>query len=333
MKVLFAMGLSQKSKIISERYYDKFGETLEYKDIFYFKALLDEVKRDKSYNVIVINEDLEQYKAKDIEQIDRKLFSYVDSVTDEAQDADIIYICSDRRSKDDQFIVRLYSIGIYNILLGDDRNVNSLCEVIKRPKTKREAKEYLNIDSSSINETGIMRDDEVDETQMMNILNYYEKIKDQPDKYVETFESIEKQYSHAQLKVIASWLPKNVQEVIYEVPKYKFLLSFDGREKTQTSTDFKNVQNVKKVEKKQSQNFFGVFKKSKEKLIKNMGHKNTKVQSVEQEDMDKELAEKAKIEISLQSKGFSRVFSNTTVQKHQFFSALPSSQSNSHIHT
>ena len=36
---------------------------------------------------------------------------------------------------------------------------------------------------------------------------------------------------------------------------------------------------------------------------------------------------------SLQSKGLSRVFSNTTVQKHQFFSAQPSSQSNSHIHT
>ena len=37
--------------------------------------------------------------------------------------------------------------------------------------------------------------------------------------------------------------------------------------------------------------------------------------------------------ISLQSKGFSRVFSKTMVQKHQFFSAQLSSQSNSHIHT
>ena len=37
--------------------------------------------------------------------------------------------------------------------------------------------------------------------------------------------------------------------------------------------------------------------------------------------------------ISLQSKGLSKVFSNTTVQKHQFFSAQLSSQSNSHIHT
>ena len=37
--------------------------------------------------------------------------------------------------------------------------------------------------------------------------------------------------------------------------------------------------------------------------------------------------------ISLQSRGLSRVFSNTTVQNHQFFSAQPSSWSNSHIHT
>ena len=37
--------------------------------------------------------------------------------------------------------------------------------------------------------------------------------------------------------------------------------------------------------------------------------------------------------ISLLFKGLSRVFSNTIVQKHQFFGAQPSLQSNSHIHT
>ena len=37
--------------------------------------------------------------------------------------------------------------------------------------------------------------------------------------------------------------------------------------------------------------------------------------------------------VSLQSKGLSRVFSNTTVQKHQFFGTQPSLGSNSHIHT
>jgi len=37
--------------------------------------------------------------------------------------------------------------------------------------------------------------------------------------------------------------------------------------------------------------------------------------------------------LSLQSKGLLRVFSNTTVQKHQFFGAQPSLWSNSHFHT
>ena len=37
--------------------------------------------------------------------------------------------------------------------------------------------------------------------------------------------------------------------------------------------------------------------------------------------------------ISLQSKGLSRVFSNTTAQKHKFFSVQPSLRSNSHMHT
>ena len=37
--------------------------------------------------------------------------------------------------------------------------------------------------------------------------------------------------------------------------------------------------------------------------------------------------------ISLQSRGLSRVFSSTTIRKHQFFGPQPSSQSNSHIHT
>ena len=37
--------------------------------------------------------------------------------------------------------------------------------------------------------------------------------------------------------------------------------------------------------------------------------------------------------ISIEFKGLSRVFSDTTVPKHKFFSAQPSSQSKSHIHT
>lgn len=190
MKVLFAIGNDQKTKNIADRYYEKYGEVLEYKNIFYFKALIEEVKNNKTYDRIVIDEELEQYRSKDIEQLDRVLFNNIDKVTDEIQDADIILICADRRSKGDSFINKLFGIGIYNLLIGDDRNISPLCEMIRKPKTKREAKQYLNIDTSLIGDNSITIDEEINEQQMINILSFYEGIKNQPEKYLETFDRI-----------------------------------------------------------------------------------------------------------------------------------------------
>ena len=302
MKVLFAVGNDQWAKTTSERYYEKYGETLEYKNVFYFKALIEEVRRDKTYDRIVIHEDLEQYRAKDIEQLDRKLYSCIDTITDEIQDSEIIYICSDRRTKDDKFIMRLYNLGIYNLLIGDDRNINPLCDIIKKPKTKREAKEYLNINSSSIGETGsIMRDDEVDETQMMNILNYYEKIKNQPEKYVATFEQISEQYSRAQLKVIASLLPNDVKEKIYAEPKFRFLL---GDMQTSTKKEENNQaekntsqKNEKKYTKGIMDIFRGKFKtKDGNEMKKAKQQVENQRESENKTNEQQELAEKGKRE-------------------------------------
>ena len=109
MKVLFAVGTDQLSKNIADKYYEKYGEVLEYKNVFYFKALIEEVKKNKTYDRIVINEEIEEYRATDLEQVDRKIFNYIDQITDETQDADIIIICGNRRSKGDAFINKLFS--------------------------------------------------------------------------------------------------------------------------------------------------------------------------------------------------------------------------------
>ena len=302
MKVLFAVGNDQWSKTTSERYYEKYGETLEYKNVFYFKALIEEVRRDKSYDRIVIHEDLEQYRIKDIEQLDRKLYSCIDTITDEVQDSEIIYICSDRRTKEDKFVMRLYNLGIYNLLIGDDRNINPLCEIIKKPKTKREAKEYLNINSSAMGETGsMMREDEVDEGQMMNILNYYENIKDKPEEYVKAFEHIAEQYTRPQLKVIASLLPSDVRKKIYAEPKFRFLL---GDVQAPVRTDDNRVtekksdeQNEKKYTRGIMDIFRGKFKTKDGNEVKKAkqqveNQKDTEIKAREQQ----ELAEKARRE-------------------------------------
>ena len=116
MKVLFAVGSDQLSRNIADRYYEKYGEVLEYKNVFFFKALIEEVKKNKSYDRVIINEEFEEFKATDLEQIDRAVFNYIDKVTDEIQDAEIILVCADWRNAGDSFVSKLFSIGIYNML-------------------------------------------------------------------------------------------------------------------------------------------------------------------------------------------------------------------------
>ena len=133
MKVLFAIGSEQTSKRVAEKYYEKFGEELEYKNVFYFQALLNEVKADKTYDRIVISEELEEFVIKNnVEAFDRLIFNKIDSITDEIEDSEIIVICSDRRSKNqDRFVERLFSIGVYNILIGDERNVDTHIKTLR----------------------------------------------------------------------------------------------------------------------------------------------------------------------------------------------------------
>ena len=225
MKVLFAVGNDQLSKNIADKYYEKYGEVLEYKNVFFFKALIEEVKKDKTYNRIVINEEIEEYRASDLEQIDRKIFNYIDQITDEIPGADVIIICGNRRTKSDTFIKKLFSSGIYNFLIGGDRNVGPLCEILRKPKNKREAKEYLGIDSPFSVEgiDGNDSGDVVDEYQIRSILNFYDGIKNQPEKYVETFDRISEQYSRVQLIIIYNWLPPAVKAAIAQVDRYKYL--------------------------------------------------------------------------------------------------------------
>ena len=223
MKVLFAVGSDQLSRNIADRYYEKYGEVLEYKNVFFYKALLEEVKKNKTYDRIVINEMFEEIKSNDIERIDSFVFNNIDKITDEIQDAEIILVCADWRNAGDSFVSKLFSIGIYNMLLGNDRSLNPLCEIIKKPRTKRDAKQYLNIDTALITDNSITKENEVEENQVKSILSFYEGIKNQPEKYLETFDRVAEQYNRTQLKIIVEYLPKVVKDEIFKADRYKYL--------------------------------------------------------------------------------------------------------------
>ena len=155
MKVLFAVSNENTSQAIIKKYQSEYKQILSYKNVYYFNAILKELQRDKTYDRVVISEDLEQYVNTDYEQMDKFLFDRLDSISDEASNVDgedipIILICTERRNKSEPILVKLFGIGIYNAILGNDRSASEVCRLINRPRSKKEAKIYYKIDADDV---------------------------------------------------------------------------------------------------------------------------------------------------------------------------------------
>ena len=220
MKVLFAVNSEKISDAIVKKYQKEYREILSYKNVFYFNAVLKELQKDKTYDRIVIHEDLEPFSGSNYEQIDKKVFEKLDNISDEAEDmtggdTPIILICSDRHTKGSSFLVKIFGIGVYNALIGSDRSMDKICKLINRPRIKKEAKQYYQIDSEDVSYSR-QSDKEVDENQIINITNYFKKLGKNTSKYSESFDKIatEQGYTEEQLKIIINCLPANVKKVL-----------------------------------------------------------------------------------------------------------------------
>ena len=233
MKVLFAVSNEEVSESIVKKYQKEYKQILSYKNVYYFNAILKEIQKDKSYDRIVISEDLEAFTNTQYDQIDKFIFDKLDSISDEASnskgnDTPIILICSDRRTKSEQMLVKLFGIGIYNAIIGNDRSVDEVCRLINRPRLKKEAKTYYKIDSEQVGYEQ-EREDDVSEVEIQNILAHYKRLGKNEEKYVESFNNIAAQYNDTQLRIITKFLPLNVRAVLEEnSPKYQQVMSFNN---------------------------------------------------------------------------------------------------------
>lgn len=238
MKVLFAVNNDDISEAIIKKYQKEYKEILSYKNVYYFNAILKELQKDKSYDRVVISEDLEPFANNNYDTIDKFLFEKLDNISDEAIDeegnnTDIILICADRRSKSDEMLVKLFGLGIYNAIIGQDRSIDEVCRLINKPRTKRDAKQYYKIESDSVNYQP-ENENNVSEVEIQNILEHYRRLGKNEDKYVDSFNNIVSQYNDIQLKIIIRYLPMGVKAVLEERShKYQQLMAFQPKTERQ----------------------------------------------------------------------------------------------------
>lgn len=278
MKVLFAVSNDKMSETIIKQYEKQYKEIINYKNVYYFNAILKELQRDKTYDRIVISEDLEQYASSDHEQMDNFIFGRLDSISDEAsnvkgEDIPIILICEERRVKGEELLVKLFGIGIYNAIIGADKSINEVCRLINRPRSKKEAKIYYKIDSEDVlyekND-----ENEVSELEIQNILAHYKKIGNDEQKIVDSFDSIASQYNNIQLKIICKFLPLNVRAVLEErSSRYLDIFAYDGisnsvRVNNKEEKQIKKYQTMKKKQEEETKGTSEIMLKSNENALR-----------------------------------------------------------------
>ena len=278
MKVLFAVSNDKMSETIIKQYEKQYKEIINYKNVYYFNAILKELQRDKTYDRIVISEDLEQYASSDHEQMDNFIFGRLDSISDEAsnvkgEDIPIILICEERRVKGEELLVKLFGIGIYNAIIGADRSINEVCRLINRPRSKKEAKIYYKIDSEDVlyekND-----ENEVSELEIQNILAHYKKIGNDEQKIVDSFDSIASQYNNIQLKIICKFLPLNVRAVLEErSSRYLDIFAYDGISNSvivnnKEEKQLKKYQTMKKKQEEETKGTSEIMLKSNENTLR-----------------------------------------------------------------
>ena len=264
MRVLFAVNNEKISEAITKKYQSMYKEIISGKNVYFFNAIIKELQKDKSYDRIVIGEDLEPYANNNYEVIDNFLYDKLDSISDEASnsregDIPIILIATDRRERRDSLLAKLFSMGIYNVLIGQDRRIDNVCKLINMPRTKKEAKVYYGIDGEEVEYTDSNMDT-VKEEEIQHILNHYKKLGKNEELYVKSFEEIAEQYTDTQLKLITKYLPLNVRSVLEErCPKYQQVMigsvknqvtkGRTGKKITTKNIESKNVNKIELIDK------------------------------------------------------------------------------------
>lgn len=272
MKVLFAVSNENISEAIIKRYKEKYNELITYKNVYYFNAVIKELQSNKTYDRIVISEDLEIFSSSNELSIDKFLLNKLNRIIDECSNAynekvPVIFIASEKRKFGSEQLSEYFNLGLYNTLLGNDRTITKICELIRTPRTKEQALEYYQIDvDANIKK---QENDPVSTIEIKNILRFFRGIAGTPEKFSNTFDRIVVQYNDEQLRYIIQKLPMTVKIVLEENNQnYRNLMSGKNiNSKIVISNEIKNQDQIENKYGPQQLNIEHKVEKIQEKEI------------------------------------------------------------------
>ena len=221
MKVLFGINNDATVKGIVAFYEEKYKEQLEYKNVYYFKQLIQEVENTE-YDRVVVLEELEKFPTNNAAQIDDYLFDNIDNLTDVYDAKNIVFIASDKRRLGDEFLAKLFNLGVYSVLTGQDRTKGKVCAVINKLQLKKDVKKYY---EDKVGQS-VYRSVQVSEIELQRIVSYFRNLNGVADKYNEIFDRVASQYTDEQLRIIVKFLPADVKQYLsFNNEKYKQIIS------------------------------------------------------------------------------------------------------------
>lgn len=210
MKVLFGISNNDTISSIAKFYEEKYNEKIEADTALYFKDFSSKIASG-DYDRAILSEELEKMPTKNYAEADRLLFEYIDKVLNSFDPRNLILICTERRKLGDEFLARLFTLGVYTTLTGSDRTKGKVCAALNSPYTRKDMRKYYDTNNTT---NAVYNASEVSELELRKILAYYKNLNGDTSKYVEIFDRISQQYNLEQMTIIIRYLPKDVNEFL-----------------------------------------------------------------------------------------------------------------------
>ncbi len=225
MKVLFGISNEETVKGIVRYYEEKYKEKIEYDTALYQRDFRSKIVNG-DYDRAVLSEELEKMPTKSYAEADKLLFEYLEGIINNFEAKNLILIASERRKLGDNFLGKLFTIGIYTTLTGSDRTKGKVCAAINSPNTRKEAKKYY---TNAPENKDIY--EEVSEIELRRIITFFKNTDGDTSKYCEIFDRIVPQYTTEQMAIIIKCLPKDITKFLEENSEsYKNILSLTNME-------------------------------------------------------------------------------------------------------